>query len=467
MIGRFNPAGLLAGRPDVQKQAMMAQQQPETRQGLLGRTRGVIGGLLGGIGNQIERGQAEDEGFNLFRFRPPEGMNQSDMIAMGTAGLMDAFVPQMGGNRLAMQSQMTGQRMDARAQQQAMQQQQEQMAQFRASLPPEQQALFDRDPEGFVTQMTQAEFRAPELRTVGNQLLQVRGGQATPIYEGQPSLTGTMANLEAMRARGDISEAQYAQGRRQYMEGIGRSLIPGLQMSFDDEGKLISLGQGDQSGGGQARLDAVMARRVEGAFDAIDSTIEMMDTIGDIRQQMEEVGPGAVGALGALRGTGAGIINQLQDAAQYGAAGQTLARLGEEAMSDTGWASPEERDRFFSDRLSGVDFLVRSLAYAEARRRNPGQRLTNQMVRDTIDSMGLGALRGDAQFREVLDIMERQTRRQHDRARQEIQSAATRGVPNQPGLPESTAPTQAAPRRAVNPQTGEVIVLRNGQWVPE
>jgi hypothetical protein len=44
MIGRFNPAGLLAGRPDVQKQAMMAQQQP-TRQGLLGQTRSTIGGL--------------------------------------------------------------------------------------------------------------------------------------------------------------------------------------------------------------------------------------------------------------------------------------------------------------------------------------------------------------------------------------------------------------------------------------
>jgi hypothetical protein len=58
MIGRFNPAGLLAGRPDVQEQAMMARQQP-TRQGLLGQTRSTIGGLLGGLRDRVEQGSPD------------------------------------------------------------------------------------------------------------------------------------------------------------------------------------------------------------------------------------------------------------------------------------------------------------------------------------------------------------------------------------------------------------------------
>jgi hypothetical protein len=235
MIGRFNPAGLLAGRPDVQKQAMMAQQQPETRQGLLGRTRGVIGGLLGGIGNQIERGQTEDEGFNLFRFRPPEGMNQSDMIAMGTAGLMDAFVPQMGGNRLAMQSQMTGQRMDARAQQQAMQQQQEQMAQFRASLPPEQQQLFDMNPEGFLTQMTQAEFRAPNFQAFGEDIFRTDRGleQVGQVSRGP---TDAIRTLEELSNRPDLMAAE----ERRRRAGASRTNV-NVQPAVPDREDVLSI----------------------------------------------------------------------------------------------------------------------------------------------------------------------------------------------------------------------------------
>ena len=146
MIGRFNPAGLLAGRPDVQKQAMMAQQQPETRQGLLGRTRGVIGGLLGGIQGAAERGSPD--------------MNWGERAMILGGGLQ-----QLGGQQGALMDSagFVDQRVQGRQQEQAMQQQQEQMAQFRASLPPEQQQLFDMDPEGFLTQMTQAEFReAPQ-----------------------------------------------------------------------------------------------------------------------------------------------------------------------------------------------------------------------------------------------------------------------------------------------------------------
>jgi hypothetical protein len=72
MIGRVNPAGLLAGRPDVQEQAMMAQQQP-TRQGLLGQARSVVGGLLGGVQDQFRNGGRKAMRASIFcaSARPP------------------------------------------------------------------------------------------------------------------------------------------------------------------------------------------------------------------------------------------------------------------------------------------------------------------------------------------------------------------------------------------------------------
>jgi hypothetical protein len=143
MIGRFNPAGLLAGRPDVQKQAMMAQQQP-TRQGLLGQTRSTIGGLLGGLRDRVEQGSP-------------------DMTWADRAMIIGAGLRQMGGagETLMPAQQMIDQRIQGRQAEEQRLAQMEQMQAFRATLPPEQQQMFDMNPEGFMTQMTQAEFRAP------------------------------------------------------------------------------------------------------------------------------------------------------------------------------------------------------------------------------------------------------------------------------------------------------------------
>jgi hypothetical protein len=176
MIGRVNPAAIFAGRPDVQKQAMMAQQQP-TRQGLLGQARSVVGGLLGGVQDQFRRGQESDEGFNLLRFRPPPGMNQSEMIMLAGAGLQD-LDPLFGGGRMQAAQQMIDQRIQGRQAEEQRLAQMEQMQAFRATLPPEQQQLFDMNPEGFTDQMTQAEFRSqespqPVLRDVNGTLYDV------------------------------------------------------------------------------------------------------------------------------------------------------------------------------------------------------------------------------------------------------------------------------------------------------
>jgi hypothetical protein len=190
MIGRFNPAGLLAGRPDVQKQAMMAQQQPETRQGLLGRTRGVIGGLLGGIQSAAERGSPE--------------MNWADRAMIIGGGLR-----QIGGvdNALMDARGFVDQGIQGRQQQQAMQQQQEQMAQFRASLPPEQQALFDMNPEGFLTQMTQAEFRAPNFQAFGEDIYRTDSG-LEHVGEVRRGPTDAIRTLEELSNRPDLMAAE-------------------------------------------------------------------------------------------------------------------------------------------------------------------------------------------------------------------------------------------------------------------
>ena len=148
--------------PHLGQAAMNAQrpQQQPSRQGLLGQTRSAIGGLLGGVQNQFRNAQESDEGFNLLRFRPPEGMRQSEMIMLAGAGLQD-LDPMFGGGRMQAAQQTIDQRMQGRQAEEQRRAQQEQMQAFRATLPPEQQQMFDMNPEGFMTQMTQAEFRAP------------------------------------------------------------------------------------------------------------------------------------------------------------------------------------------------------------------------------------------------------------------------------------------------------------------
>lgn len=149
MLPHLGQAALTAPRP----------QQP-TRQGLLGQARSVVGGLLGGVQDQFRRGQESDEGFNLLRFRPPPGMNQSEMIMLAGAGLQD-LDPLFGGGRMQAAQQMIDQRIQGRQAEEAQRAEMEQMQAFRATLPPEQQAMFDLNPQGFMDQMTRAEFRAP------------------------------------------------------------------------------------------------------------------------------------------------------------------------------------------------------------------------------------------------------------------------------------------------------------------
>ena len=116
--------------PHLGQAALNAPRQQPTRQGLLGQARSVVGGLLGGAQDQFRRGQESDEGFNLLRFRPPPGMNQSEMIMLAGAGLQD-LDPLFGGGRMQAAQQMIDQRIQGR---QAEEQRLAQMEQFETAV---------------------------------------------------------------------------------------------------------------------------------------------------------------------------------------------------------------------------------------------------------------------------------------------------------------------------------------------
>jgi hypothetical protein len=271
-----------------------------------------------------------------------------------------------------------------------------------------------------------------------------------------PRLAGTIGQLDEARRRGLISDDEYNSSRSRYLQGIGRSMVPGLNIEFDNDGNIVSLNMGESgaTGARSSRIDAVNANIYGEALSTIGATTEMMDTLAEIRQQMQIAGEGSLGLLGSARATGAGILDQISILARYASENddpfaRRLADTARGAMDANNWASQGDRDRFFNNQISGVEFLVYSLAYSEARRRNPGSRLSNQMIRDTMNSMGLSNFRGDESFRVVLDLMERQTINQNRRAHETARNILQTGMPfplnaNQAG--STTPPAAAAPQ---------------------
>lgn len=434
MIGRFNPAGLLAGRPDVQKQAMMAQQQPP-RQGLLGQARSAIGGLLGGIGNQIERGQTEDEGFNLFRFRPPEGMNQSDMIAMGTAGLMDAFVPQMGGNRLAMQSQMTGQRIEGRQQALAQQQQQEQMDAFRATLPAEQQALFDMNPEGFLTQMTEAAFAPAETPTG---------------FAGQLVAAG----IDPQSEEGQLYMRDYARRQTEPTAPLVSIQQPGMFFDLDAQGNpRIVMGDADtiDSGIGASTRDRLQEQQVT----MINAAEDILGRIDLLEGAVAEAGPGSSGWVLRLRELGTGALNNLEEIASYGPEGQRFAQTANAIISDARNKSDLNEStlrQFFSNEVSGVDLATNLLAYDMAKAVSPDNRVTDLDFRNMRQSLGQLS---DAQRAVALRTLRQDTTDRAERARRRLRDFQP-DSPQAGASPEAVEPRGLLTNQPQRPDEGQI-----------
>jgi hypothetical protein len=119
-----------------------------------------------------------------------------------------------------------------------------------------------------------------------------------------------------------------------------------------------------------------------------------------------------------------------------------LQRLAQNAYSAANWESATERDRFFgSENISVGQYLANTLAFAEARRRNPGARLTNAMVQSAKNNLAIGALNDTRQFVAVLRRMRDDAVSDLELANRDLRDLSERGAIQFNAPP----PRQAAP----------------------
>jgi hypothetical protein len=124
-------------------------------------------------------------------------MNQSEMIMLAGAGLQD-LDPLFGGGRMQAAQQMIDQRIQGRQAEEQRLAQMEQMQAFRATLPPEQHQMFDMNPEGFMDQITSAEFRAPNYQVFGENIYRTDRGleRVGDVQQGDPDAIRTLRMLQ-------------------------------------------------------------------------------------------------------------------------------------------------------------------------------------------------------------------------------------------------------------------------------
>lgn len=391
------------------QQAQQAQARPE-RQGLVRRM------LNSGSSEQGER-------------QGVLGSNRSmgEVLQIASAAMGD-LDPRAGGSNMQALRQRLQDDEILRQQQEEQARRREVMEQYAASLTPAQQVQFRANEDEWIKHAAQAAHREPQRMNVEGQVVEF--GQDGPgvVFEGEQRPTEAIRTLEALQGRPDLAGLDM---QRRQASAIQVNQ-PGMQMAFDDDGRPIGVGmgtEGDMPGIGRARIDAVNARRYEAQLGRRDAAQENLFTVRDLREQMETTGPGSVGPLGDLRQTGAGVIDNIRSLGAYGQGGARIANEFEQAMNDPNM-DEDARNRLFDDRLSGVQYVANSLAYAEARRRNPGARLSNAMIQEAKSNMGLGGVGGDAQLNEVLRIMEQQSERELNLANQEIQSIFQTGAPS-------------------------------------
>jgi hypothetical protein len=335
--------------PKKREQHGMFDAPQETRQGLLGRTRGVIGGLLGSARDSMEANNPD--------------ATWADRLMILSGGLQ-----QLGGTQGALMDA-TGfvdQRVQGRQQQQAMQQQQEQMAQFRASLAPEQQQLFDRDPEGFVTQMIEAEFRPPSFQAFGEDIFRTDRGLER-VGEVSRGPTEAVRTLEALRDNPSLMAAEvqrrlasaprtninlpvperedimsvdgdYATIRDpQSPAGVSRVLIPGSATDLRmQEQKADRTREEETEAERQARRQQDIARAGGTVIQDINRALEILD---ESERQGARSGPAAgpiSGQFASVPGTPAFDIEQFVQSALSNVGLDTLQRMREN--SPTGGA---------------------------------------------------------------------------------------------------------------------------------
>jgi hypothetical protein len=126
----------------------------------------------------VEQGSQEsDEGFNLLTLPPaPRHEPVCDDYWLAVLACKTWIRCSVAGVSLRPAQQMIDQRIQGRQAEEQRLAQMEQMQAFRATLPPEQHQMFDMNPEGFMDQITSAEFRAPNYQVFGENIYRTDRG---------------------------------------------------------------------------------------------------------------------------------------------------------------------------------------------------------------------------------------------------------------------------------------------------
>lgn len=150
------------------------------------------------------------------------------------------------------------------------------------------------------------------------------------------------------------------------------------------------------------------------AREELAAANDMLDYTADIERIMAEVGPGSSGLVGMIRQSGQGMLEQLSQipgAAGFISQSKEAAQNPEQFFED-----PETAARFFDPNLAPQQYLIHSLAFAIARARDPGGRLSDSEVRNAVNSLGDGLFGSDSQRRATLDQVRREAERRAERA---------------------------------------------------
>ena len=191
------------------------------------------------------------------------------------------------------------------------------------------------------------------------------------------------------------------------------------------------------------------------------NTINFSNTVNDALSMIEERPD-----MNTLTARGAALVNDLQT--ELAAMGNAMGFEVDEAMLD-----PSSHAQVFDEmgiQNARMRSLVTTLAFARAQANNPDGRISNADVRAAVSEIG-GASSDPRAFAQVLqDVRDRSVRNFETMYRiktgspyaGELRPQARREVEGVQGQGGGVVDGMTA----TNPQTGERLILQNGQWVP-
>ena len=395
---------------------------------------------------------------NITRF-DDNGLTGAQRLQLIGAGLVD-MDPMMGGGRLQATQQMIAQQQAQQAERQQAEQQRAQMEAFAATLPEDQRALFMANPQQFSRAAATAQFRAPQYQAFGQDIFRTDQGleQVGQVERGPTErerlLTALQQDPSLMQTELELREA-------------ARPQTPGMYFTMQDGQPVIATGGPQEMG---AAISAgVAGRQQEQHLNTIQNVNQLFDTIDILETEMAGAGRGSVGILADVRSWGTGAINQLDALLSYGKPGEALhnhiQQTAQEARRDL---DQNSFDSFFSDRVSGVDLLVNTLAYSLAKVESPDNRVTDLDFRNYRNSLaGLSDEQLINQLRVVRDTYGQRAQRSAQALGQTFDRAPAMPPPAGGPPPQSGQTVEQYPEGTVieNDQ-GQRMVRRSGRWEP-